>query len=511
MHPLRRRPDGTAGRGRNSLLAASAVLLAGAVLPWPTLARLVADASPVRLGTAAAAVVCAVVALTVFGPARGRPAADMPRPLRPIAWWWMLAAAAVVVALSWGVTAWMLAQANQVTPAGERAKARIDAVRTGLATGAGIGAGTALLLAFRRQHHAEAAAASTDHDASEKRITELYTKAVEQLGSDRAPVRLGGLYALERLGQNHPDHRQVVVDVICAYLRMPYTPPDDDPAPPGAEPAGGADPREEHQVRLTAQRILAAHLRTPTPLEAWRSETAERDLWDQVTLDLTGATLINLDFAQCRLGEVNFYGATFIGTARFDGATFTGPAWFNRATFTGDTAFSWAAFHGAMAFGAATFLRRADFDGTSVGHDATFVAATFHREASFQLSTFTGDTTFDRASFRGAATFRHATFEAEATFTDATFGADTGFDHAEFRGRTGLAADYRRGVAFREATFADVTSFKGAVFAGRAADLRGARARTAEGPNTWPNGWSTIEDDAEFHPLVRLGGPPRDP
>ena len=36
---------------------------------------------------------------------------------------------------------------------------------------------------------------------------------------------MAGLYALERLGQDNPKLRQTVIDVICAYLRMPYTPP----------------------------------------------------------------------------------------------------------------------------------------------------------------------------------------------------------------------------------------------------------------------------------------------
>jgi hypothetical protein len=70
------------------------------------------------------------------------------------------------------------------------------------------GAAIGLLLAFRRQHHSEVATVLGDHDAEERRITELYTKAVEQLGSDKAAVRLGGLYALERLAQDYASHRQ---------------------------------------------------------------------------------------------------------------------------------------------------------------------------------------------------------------------------------------------------------------------------------------------------------------
>ena len=58
-------------------------------------------------------------------------------------------------------------------------------------------------------------------DATERRVTELYTKAADQLGSDKAPVRLAGLYAMERLAQDNPSERQTIVNVICAYLQMP--------------------------------------------------------------------------------------------------------------------------------------------------------------------------------------------------------------------------------------------------------------------------------------------------
>jgi hypothetical protein len=72
-------------------------------------------------------------------------------------------------------------------------------------------------------------------DATERRVTELYTKAADQLGSDKAPVRLAGLYALERLAQDSPGQRQTIVNVICAYLQMPYTPPGIAPVEPSAD------------------------------------------------------------------------------------------------------------------------------------------------------------------------------------------------------------------------------------------------------------------------------------
>ena len=117
----------------------------------------------------------------------------------------------------------------------------IDAIRTGLSAAVGTGGAFALLLAFRRQRSTEVSAVHTITDATERRVTELYAKAADQLGSDKAPVRLAGLYALERLAQDNPSQRQTIVNVICAYLQMPYTPPGATPVEPSADDGRSSD------------------------------------------------------------------------------------------------------------------------------------------------------------------------------------------------------------------------------------------------------------------------------
>ncbi|HEY3504638.1 MAG TPA: hypothetical protein VGN37_17885 [Actinocatenispora sp.] len=47
-------------------------------------------------------------------------------------------------------------------------------------------------------------AAQAELDATERRITELFARAVDQLGAGTAAARLGGLFALERLAATHP-------------------------------------------------------------------------------------------------------------------------------------------------------------------------------------------------------------------------------------------------------------------------------------------------------------------
>ncbi len=254
----------------------------------------------------------------------------------------------------------------------------MEAVRTGLAAGAGAGAAVGLLLAFRRQRHQEIATALGDYDATERRITELYTKAADQLGSDKAAVRLAGLYALERLADNHVSHRQSIVEVICAYLRMPYEMPGEE-----AEPQVAHAAREERQVRLAAQRILNQHLcltaaaaAVELPLAVTSSKLR---FWSGISIDLTDAALIDWNFHGCHvrratfirkriLGGAYFGDAVITEIAVFGGATFTGHAWFTDATLGGDAWFLETVFASDAIFRGATFGGRGDFT-DAVFHD----------------------------------------------------------------------------------------------------------------------------------------------
>jgi len=201
-------------------------------------------------------------------------------------------------------------------------------------------------------------------------LNELYTQAVEQLGNDKAPVRLGGLYALERLAQDNPAHRQTIVNNICAYLRMPFS----STRPSG--PEATATWEQERQVRVTAQRILGEHLRDERTEDKRSTEPPSPRFWNDIRLDLVGATLIDFDIRNGVTPDADFRGATFSDDAWFSGATFSGAAWFSGATFSDDAWFNDATFHDDAHFGA-TFSGTAWFGGATFSDDADFQEATF--------------------------------------------------------------------------------------------------------------------------------------
>ena len=113
------------------------------------------------------------------------------------------------------------------------------------------------------------------------------------------------------LADDWEENRQTCVDVLCAYLRMPYEP----------EPAHEApvqrrlDFQAAREVRHTVIRVITAHLK----------EDAETS-WQGLSLDFTG---------------VVFDGGTF------DHAVFSGPVSFRDAQFP----------RGAVDFNGSQFLR----------------------------------------------------------------------------------------------------------------------------------------------------------
>jgi hypothetical protein len=49
--------------------------------------------------------------------------------------------------------------------------------------------------------------------------TDRFTRAIEQMGSGSLQVRMGGIYAMERIARDLPGERQYVADTLAAFVR----------------------------------------------------------------------------------------------------------------------------------------------------------------------------------------------------------------------------------------------------------------------------------------------------
>ncbi|MEH0984194.1 pentapeptide repeat-containing protein [Micromonospora sp. CPCC 205556] len=441
-----------------------------------------------------------------------RPAPD--ERLRVMPWWLVPVGLLLAVLLGWLVLDWLLGEADRAAQPDTRATLRVDAIRTGLTVVAGTGGGLALLLAGRRQwiseraqrhqetvdardqahreraqahteavaeaaqRHQDRQAEAAEHDAAERRVTELYTRAVELLGSDNPAVRLGGLHALDRLGQDNPAQRGTIVAVLCAYLRMPA--PDDD--------------ARETEVRRTAQRALTRHLHADD--DAW---------WPGVSLDLTGARLDAFDASGCTLVDADLRGAVCAGTTRLTGATVRGRLQLVAATFdelvldgltgdaevllddarcTGGISLDRAELRGGLSARGA-ILGRFSARGVTFHQPASFDGARFTDGASFREAVILGGLALDHAEFAGDADFRAARFADLALFRWTVFRDGAWFERARFEGPVNLG----------RATFHGPVTFGGATLTQRPLVDR-VRA-SASAAHVWPEGTavSALDDD----------------
>ena len=161
--------------------------------------------------------------------------------------------------------------------------------------------------------------------AQEGQITDRFTKAIEQLGAidatgkKKLEVRLGGIYALERIAVESERDHWPIVEVLCTYVRenAPRK-----PHPRGLLP-GSPDyphPEPDAQAVLTA---LGRRDRTHEPSDD-RLNLAHTNL-TQMRLrmaDLSRAILVDADFTGALLYKANLSGA-LLNDADFTGANLT--------------------------------------------------------------------------------------------------------------------------------------------------------------------------------------------
>jgi len=131
----------------------------------------------------------------------------------PPAWLLLIALATLFILIWWLVP--LLLYLHTGTPKADKLKAITD-TRTALLAGLiGVGA----LLTFWLNSRVYRITAQTLRVTEQGQITDRYTKAIEQLGDDELSIRLGGIYALERIAKDSPRDQPTVVEVLSAFVR----------------------------------------------------------------------------------------------------------------------------------------------------------------------------------------------------------------------------------------------------------------------------------------------------
>lgn len=188
--------------------------------------------------------------------------------------------------------------------------------------------------------------------AREGQITERFTRAVSQLADEKLDIRLGGIYALERIARDSETHYESVMEVLTAFLRentrwrresaaketedalgeSEELDEDEDFRPEDFRPTvdfqavatvlGRRDRRHEradYQLNLSAVDLRGAWLREAALSKA---KLNQADLSGAILLDadLSGAFLYLADLSNAVLSEANLRRAN-LTQANLSGAT----------------------------------------------------------------------------------------------------------------------------------------------------------------------------------------------
>lgn len=173
-----------------------------------------------------------------------------------------------------------------------------------------------LVFTFQRDRVGRSSA-DRDRDAN---LTKRFSEAITQLGDPSSTIRLGAVYALERIAADSARDRQPILDILAAFVRessLPTVPARDPLVLPGADVLAAAS-----AIGRTTQ------LSAPTkPVNL--AFTDLRDV-DMRGADLRDSTLHGVNFIGAHLEGVDFTGAMIHG-AQFNGA-FLDKATFDRAS-----------------------------------------------------------------------------------------------------------------------------------------------------------------------------------
>jgi uncharacterized protein YjbI with pentapeptide repeats len=195
-------------------------------------------------------------------------------------------------------------------------------------------------------------------------VAERFTRAIDQLGSDRLAQRLGGIYGLEQISKESPgiDIRLVVSDVLTAFVRQ-HAPHDR---------TATADDRHLLELGVRAPDVQAA-----MTVLGRRVILATDPQLDLRYVDLRRADLQSLDLHNANLAGAQLIGAT-LSNARLQGANLR------------DADLQWATFTNALLQDAD--LNRAQLQNVVLSHarlqgaqlngarlqDAKFIGAQLH-------------------------------------------------------------------------------------------------------------------------------------
>ena len=322
-----------------------------------------------------------------------------------------------------------------------------------------------------------------------------YAKAVEQLGSVSAPVRMGGAYTLvslvdEWLKEENIEYNeriaegQIIINNLCAYIRSPFALAShydeltqDSPTSEGVYKnkyqkfyIDKAALESEADIRLSILKEIHRRLQGP--------DENTPGAWSEFEYDFSGSIFFYpVDLTNSYYTKpVNFSGSTYRNWADFSNSTYQDKADLSTSTYRSWADFSNSAYRIRSVFSRSTYLGWANFHDSIYKDGAEFRESTYQSSVMFHGSTYQGETDFSVSTYQSSADFTDSVYQSWAAFYSSTYRGLAAFygstyqDWASFYGSTYLEGAnfhesiYRGEADFHNSTYWDWADFTGSTY-----------------------------------------------
>ena len=318
---------------------------------------------------------------------------------------------------------------------------------------------------------------------------ERYAKAVEQLGDEKAPIRMGGVYTLVGLVDEwledkslSDDQRlkegQVIINNLCAYIRSPFTLASyyDELSKPSPKPKGIYKGKKEKFYADKSTLDSEADVRL----------SIIKEIHDRLQGSSKNTPGVWSDF------EYDFSGSVFFYPVDLTKSYYKNPAIFNNSHYYKKVYFSGSIYNSQVSFRESIYKQKvtfsssksrsiykgeADFSGSKYHREADFSGSEYHREADFRGSIYKKKVTFSNPDIisldKPQVVFNGSNHENYALFDTSdlrsTYHGTADFSGSEYH----READFRRSIYKKDAifstehlrsTYQDTADFSGSTY-----------------------------------------------
>lgn len=300
---------------------------------------------------------------------------------------------------------------------------------------------------------------------------ERYFRAIEQLASTEATIRMGGVYTLVGLIDEWLEEKslkredrikegQVIIHNLCAYIRSPF-----DLASQYKElsydiPSGIYQENPKHElfyknrnifkseqdVRLTIIKEIHDRLYKTSENTSHKSIPGS---WSIFSYNFSGSTFfypINfskshykklVSFSNSRYySQANFYDCHYYENTEFWGSTYHDSAYFGNCIYHNKD--SWANFNSSAYYGYATFANSvysciSSFDGSTYYSPHTSLGSIYHKRASFSDSIYARISDNSNSIYNDEVNFKDSIYH-ESVYYNSKYNSDSDFSGSVFYG-----------------------------------------------------------------------------